>query len=569
MEVAKTEFVNGLIAKMTLEQKVGQCFVIGFVGTVITPEILRRIRDYCPSGIRAGLYWRVRTAYHDPNGTSEKYAYRILRTPTGTVKDYIADMPVPHCTNAEFCQFLNTLKRAALENEPKLPLHITFDMEGDISSDYYRGGTHYFPSYLGIAQSGDPQMAYDVTWAVARQMVPLGFGWTHSLVLDINSNPMNPEIGTRSFGANADRVIEYARQALKGYNDGGLISTGKHFPGRGESTSDAHAQLPVIDLSKEEMQEHLAPYRALIKEGLPVVMTAHTAYPGLDPSGLSATLSKAIVTDLLKNEMGFQGVVATDEMSMGGIIQKYELAEACVLALNAGIDLVLIRDEGPIIDEVFPSVVEAVRKGNLPLERIEDAVRRTLSIKYDYGFFEKDGLKNPGKAGEGINDEKVKTLARVSAKKALTLLRDEKGQLPLDKSVKVLLVEQINWLHEMTNSQRCHPSLLWEKLLDHSDNVGIVETRMVFTDEDRKRVMARYEQSDVIIITNYFNRGQSNGNDFVKEICLLSKPVIVVTNSPYPFTVQPEYETVIVTYGCSPESMEETAKMIFGKRERS
>ena len=178
-------------------------------------------------------------------------------------------------------------------------------------------------------------------------------------------------------------------------------------------------------------------------------------------------------------------------------------------------------------------------------------------------------MKNPEKAGEGINDEKVKTLARVSAKKALTLLRDEKEQLPLDKSVKVLLVEQINWLHEMTNSQRCHPSLLWEKLLEHSDNVGIVETRMVFTDEDRKRVMARYEQSDVIIITNYFNRGQSNGNDFVKEICLLSKPVIVVTNSPYPFTVQPEYETVIVTYGCSPESMEETAKMIFGKCERS
>jgi len=572
MKIEKTEFINGLISKMTLEQKVGQCLVLGFVGTVITPEILKRIRYYYPSGIRAGLYWRVRTSRHDPGGTNAKYAYRVWRTPRGTVKDYVPDLPVPHCTNAEYCEFLNTLKQAAIENDLHLPLHITFDMEGDISSDYYRGGTHYFPSYMGMAQSGDAKMAHDVAWAVARQMVPLGFGWTHSLVLDVNTNPMNPEIGTRSFGDNADIVIKYARQALKGYNDGGLISTGKHFPGRGASTSDAHAGLPVINLSREEMEEHLAPYKSLIKEGLPAIMIAHTVYPKLDTSGLPATLSKPILTDLLKNEMGFKGVVTTDEMTMGGIIQKYELADACVLAINAGADLVLIRDEGPIIDEVFPAMVEAVRKGLLPIDRVEDAIRRTLSIKYDYGFFEKkpvDNLKDPAKAGEGINDEKVKKISLESANKTLMILRDEKKLLPLNKSTRVLLIEQINWLHEMTNSQQCHPCLLWEKLLQYSDNVGVVETRMVFSDEDRQRVKSRYDQADVIIVTNYFNRRQSDGNDFVKEIHGWGKPVIVVTNSPYPFTVQPEYSTVILTYGCSPESLEETAKLIFGKSKNS
>jgi beta-N-acetylhexosaminidase len=568
MENKKTEFINALISKMTLEQKVGQCMVLGFVGTVITPEILKRIRDYYPSGIRAGMYWRVRTSYHDPGGTNAEYAHRVWRTPVGTVKDFVRDLPVPHCTNAEFCEFLNTLKQAAADRDFPLPLHITFDMEGDISSDYYRGGTHYFPSFKGIAEADSPQMAYDVAWGVARQMVPLGFSWTHSLVLDVNTHPMNPEIGTRSFGSDPDTVTEYARQALRGYTDGGLISTGKHFPGRGESAMDAHANLPVIDISREELEPHLAPYRALIKEGLPVVMAAHTVYPQLDPSGLPATLSKTIITDLLKNEMGFAGPVAVDEMTMGGIIEKFELAEACILSLNAGADVILIRDEGPIIDEVFPAIVEAVCKGRLPLERIEDAVRRALSLKYDFGFFEEDanhGIKDPEKAGDGINDEKVIKLARTSAKSVLTVLRDEQNLLPLSPSTNVLLIEQINWLHEMTNTQQCHPCLFWEKLLQHSESVGIVETRMNFSDEDRERVRARFDQADIIIMTNYFNRRQSDGNAFVQEIHSWGKPVIVVTNSPYPFTVQPEYGTVIVTYGCSPETLEETAKLIYGK----
>jgi len=292
--------------------------------------------------------------------------------------------------------------------------------------------------------------------------------------LDVNTNSKNPEIGVRSFGSDADTVIKYAKKMLNGWRDAGIISTGKHFPGRGESVSDAHAGLPVIDLSLDEMQEHLKPYRALIDEGMPAVMTAHTAYPKLEPADIPATLSKIILTDLLKGDLGFKGAITTDAMAMGGIISRFEFKDALIKALNAGADLLLIRDEGPIIHEVFPEMVNAVKNGVIKESRIDDAVLRTLGVKYDYGFFEENsklGIKDPSKAAEGIKNEKVEKICVDSARKAVKVLRDDQNLLPLDPSKKVLLVEQINPMHLNANSQHCHPSIFWEKILFISENI--------------------------------------------------------------------------------------------------
>ncbi len=562
----KKQFIEGLIGKMTLEQKIGQCLVLGYCGTVITPEILHRINKYTPAGIRVGFYWRVRTAWHDPGCTPPEFAHRMLRTPYGSMKDYIPGIPVPHCTNEEYCEFLNTLKKASKESSLGLPLHITFDFEGDQSGDYYHGGAHQFPNNLGLTVQDDPQQAYDVPWAIGTQLRPLGFSWSHSLVLDVNTNPMNPEIGVRSFGDNAETVIKYASKMLNGWRDAGMISTGKHFPGRGDSVSDAHSGLPVIDLSWNEMEEHLKPYKALIKEGMPAIMTAHTKYPKLDTADVPATLSKVILTDLLKKDMGFEGVITTDAMAMGGIISRFEFKDALINALNAGADLLLIRDEGPIIHEAFPELVNAVKSGKIKESRIDDAVYRTLSTKYDYGFFEENspvGIQDTSKASEGIKNPKVGKICVESAKKAVKILRDDANLLPFKKEQKVLLIEQINPMHLNINSQYCHPSIFWEKMLEQSENVGSIETDLTFTDNDKKRIKMRYDQADVIVITNYYGRRHLDGNDFVKEIVSWGKPTVVVTNSPYPFTVVDEYKTVICTHGCSTESMDATAKLLY------
>ena len=565
--MSKKEFVKNLVSKMTVEQKVGQCFVIGYVGSIVTPEIIRRIKKYNPAGIRAGLMWRIRTVKHDPNGTNTDYASRLLRHFKGTIKDFLPDIPVPHFTNEEFCEYINTLKQAALDRELGIPLHFTFDFEGDVSADYYRGGVKFFPSCMGLAHSGDPKMAHDVAWAVGRQLAPLGFSWIHSPVLDVNTNPLNPEIGARSYAETPEEVTEYAVEALKGFKEAGIIATGKHFPGRGPSAADAHHGLPVIDEPESVLREHLKPYKAMIEAGLPAVMTAHTAYPAFDDSGLPATLSKHIITDILKGELGFEGVVTTDEITMGGIISKFEVKDACAMAINAGCDLVLLRDEGGLIDDVIPGVVEAVKNGTIPMERLDDAVTRTLSVKYDYGFFDKPQILDTAKASEGINDPRVAEIAAESAKRAINVIRDRNGVLPVSKDKKLLLVYQVNPLHERVNTQVMNPATPWLEMLKKSDNVYCVETTMKYSDNDRQRVYERLEEADVIAITNYFDRrSPESGNSFVKELHeKTNKPIIVITNSPYPFTVQDEYNTVICDYSSSLESSKEVANTVFGE----
>ena len=559
------EFVENLLGKMTIEQKVGQCFVIGFCGTVVTPVILERIRRIKPAGIRAGLTFRAKTALHDPYATSDVFAHRVLREPKGSVKDIIPGLLPPHCNNEEYCTFLNTMKQAALEDGLGIPLHVTMDMEGDVSCDYPRGGIYNFPFPMGAAASGKPQMAYDTAWATGRQLHALGVNWLHSPVLDTNTEPMNPEIGARSYGENAATVIEYGTWGFEGFKDAGIVTTGKHFPGRGESVTDAHRGLPVIDIPRDQMEEHLKPFKAMVDAGIPCIMTAHTVYPCLDPDN-PATLSKAILTDLLKNEWGFKGCVTTDDITMGGIVEKYEVHEACVVALNAGCDLILLRDEAPLIDEVFDKVVLAVKEGRLPEERINDAVRRSLTVKHQYGIFEGGNLRDVSRAGDGIKDPKVAAIARASADEALRVVRDRNGLLPLAREQKVLVIEQRCPLHYRTDSQRCHPGIFWEAFFPFTDSPGQVEVEMTPTDYDMQRVMKRLEEADVIVTTNYFDRRAHSEGAFVNRIIeATSKPVIVVTNSPYPFTVSDRYDTVLCTYGVAPESLQAAVRAIYGK----
>ena len=414
----KMQHIKKIVAGMTLEQKVGQCLVIGFVGNTITPEIIKRITNYYPSGIRVGLTFRIKTAVHDPYATSETFAHRVIRAPRGTVKDFVRGTPVPNVTHREYCEFLNTMKQAALENDLGLPLHITLDQEGDVSADYFMGGMQYFPNCTGQARSKDSGMARKVAWATGRQLHAIGFNWIHSPVLDVNTNPLSPAIGIRSYGETADVVIQNARQAFKGFKESRMISTGKHFPGHGPTTQDSHKGLPCIDASAKVMREvHLAPFQAMIDAGMPSMMSAHTSYPHLDPSGRSASLSKVILTDILRGDMGFEGVVTTDDISMGGIVQDFEVYEACIEAINAGNDLVLIRDESPLIDEVFAQLVRAAQSGRLPEERLDEAITRTLAVKYEYGLFDKGNIRNAKKADEGVRDPKVMQIARQSANK--------------------------------------------------------------------------------------------------------------------------------------------------------
>ena len=569
MAASRQDFIEDVIDRMTVEQKVGQCLVLGFVSTIISPEAIRKIRQYHPCGLAGGLKWRIRTAIHDPGGTNVEYARtRMIRTMRGSNRDFLTTIPCPTFRNEEYCAVINRLKAASVESSLGVPLYLSFDDEGDQSAEYYRDGYRFMPSYWGIAGIGGgaaERFAHDVPWAIARQTLPLGFDWTYSLCVDVNTNERNPEIGTRSWSADPAVVTKMALRAFAGYSDAGMICSAKHFPGRGASVSDSHRGLPIIDISASELRQvHLAPYRALFAAGVPSVMTAHSLYPQIDPE-YPATLSRKITTGILKEELDFAGSVILDEITMGGIIERFDVPAACILAMNAGGDQILFRDEGGVIDEAFPAMVKAVKDGTIPRSRIDDAVRRTLGVKYDYGFFSGTRtIRDETRASEGIRDGRVAEISVEAGNRAVKVIRDERGLLPLPKDRFILLVEQVNPLHEFCNTQQCHPSLLWDKCLEHSDNVGVVECTLHYVEADRQRVRARKDQADLFIVTNYYNRRVGFGNEFVKEIHSWGKPVVVVTNNPFPFTVQPDYGTVVINYSSSPESYAEVARRLFG-----
>ena len=556
--------IEQVIANMTLEEKIGQTLVIGFVGTVMTPRILKRIAEIRPAGVRCSTNMRMKGA-----GTSDKYKNnqeyidRVVRMPQDGVKDYLPGIKPAHVSNEQYCELLNDMKRIALNTGAGIPLHITLDMEGDGSNDYVMGGCKYFPAARGMAESGDTELPYKVGYAIGRQLSDVGFSWVHSPVADINTDPKNPEIGSRSFGENVEDAIPFLLQSFRGLKNGGLICTAKHFPGRGASNVDAHFCLPQITLSENEMREHLKSFQALIDAGVPAIMTAHTAYPALDPSGLPATLSKVIVTDLLKGKMGFEGVVTTDDITMGGIVENFSVHEGCINAINAGCDLILFRDESSLIDEVYPKLVQAAKNGEISEERLNDAVRRTLRVKLEYGLFEDGGIKDATSASNAIRSDYVAEVAIEAAKKTTFVLRNEEQILPLDKTKNVLLIEQVHPVHIDTNDYYTHPSLLWEKCQKYMPNIQSVECSMKVDESDMARIERQIEQADVIVCTNYHIRKCGWAHNYPEELMKYGKPIVVITNTFYEWGLLPAYKNVIMEFCGSAETMEEIARLLF------
>lgn len=558
--------VSEYLSKMSTQDKVGQCFVIGFTGSVITPAILERIATIRPAGVRMGMNFRIKSAYYDPYAVGEKHAHRALRNPTGTVKDFLPGLPPPYLSCEEYATFLNRLKKAALANPAAIPLHITYDMEGDISADFPRSPLRFFPSSKGLAQSGDPKLADDVAWAVGAQMSALGCNWIHWPVVDVNTDPLNPEIGTRSFGDNADVVSKYGIKVFEGLKRANTIATAKHFPGRGHSIGDAHHGLPVVELDREGLEEHIRPFRDLINAGVPSIMTAHTSYPALDASNDPASLSKPIITDFLKGELGFEGVVTSDDITMGAILEQYEVHEAVIKAINAGTDLILLRDESSLVDEVYAKVVEAVESGEISIERLNDAAARVLKVKAEYGLLDSGGIVEPAAADKPARSKEVVEIAADAARRTTGVLHDKQGILPLKPETRVLLVEQANTLHINVNSQECHPGILWEAMLEHSPNIPMVEVKMGYEPGDKQRIENRLPEADVVVITNLYHRRGSSGHEFVKQFVKeCKKPVVVITNTDLPLSLDDSFQSVVLSYGSSPESIREIAAHLYGK----
>lgn len=548
-------FIRNLVADMTLEEKIGALLTLGFAGTVARPHIYDFIEKYHCGGLRLSCDMRSFGSYVDPH--SNRAVVSVERA--GGIK-YKGAAPVPTAT--QYKAVLDDLQAAARRRPHGIPLHFSFDQEGGSSADFCFGGVNLFPKPMGLAATGDPLLAYEVARAVARQSRAVGFNWVHSPVLDVCSEPQNPEIYTRAYSDDAETVAAYAAESCRGFRDGGMIATGKHFPGRGHSDVDAHFQVPVIRVDRETLlRRELLPYRKLIAEGLlPSIMIAHSIFPAIDPDNI-ATVSRKVITGLLREELGFTGVITTDSMTMGAIATRYGVANACALALEAGADLVLMKAENELVGQTVEAIRAFVEAGRLP--DLDDKVYRVLELKYRYGLFYDAGDHNapPEKV---LADPAIRTLAQTVARRSVLVARDRAGLLPLPQEKRILVVEQ---KVKEYNDAAWHSGILYEDCLACSPNVDYLETAYTYDEEDRRRILAALPGADIIVFTSYFLRGNLSNREFLEQVIAESgKPAVVVSNTPFEeISVPRNAETVIITFATSPENIRVTAGVLFGR----
>ena len=258
----------------------------------------------------------------------------------------------------------------------------------------------------------------------------VGIQWIYAPDADVNNNPGNPIINTRSFGEDPARVAEYVTAFVRGVEENGGLATAKHFPGHGDTASDSHIDLPVIHADRDRLDKlELVPFRAAISAGVGSVMTGHLSVPSLEPDpNTPATLSSHILTDLLRHELHFQGLVVTDAMDMGGITVRYAPGEAAVRAVLAGADALLMP---PVPDAAFEGLQAAVRSGRISIERLDASVRRILEAKAKLGL-DKNRMVDVNAINQKLGSVAWQAEAQEISDRGVTLLRDSQHLLPLD-----------------------------------------------------------------------------------------------------------------------------------------
>ena len=562
---AKAEEV---LSRMTLDEKIGQCLTLVWRGPLVTPSAVEMITRLNVGGFRIEpifaesafrSYYKHKTFEENYKPTSDYF--KIAET-------YFNPSDVPYrITAVEYAKRLNRLKTIAMNRRLGIPLHICTDFENDYSHDYPFDGINIYPTNMGITATGKPEYAYDVGHAVAAQLSAIGINMLHSPVCDVNNNPNNPEIYTRAFSDDPDVVGTYVEQFWRGLEEGGLIATAKHYPGRGNSDQDAHEDLPFNNQPRDVLDRiELAPFKRLVDCGLRAIMTAHTAYPALDASNLPATLSSKTLIDILRGELGYEGVITSDAMGMGAVAKKHGVSKGCAMALKAGCNLVLPKFEGELRSQVYFEIKNWVNEGLLTVDELDDRVLRTLKMKFDQGLFENGGLVDAEAAGSGIRDPKNRRVNDHVSREAVMVLRDRAGLLPLSGEKKALIVEQVISRPELVaHDANLHHLMFNEAVLDKTLNVVNMTTRFCATEEESARIVALAKEVDVVVLTNHFTRYEIvNNAALVRKLVGLKIPLVVVTNSPYPAGAVPEAGTVICTFGATKPCMKAAADVLYG-----
>jgi beta-glucosidase-like glycosyl hydrolase len=537
LDKAAEKWVQDTLKRMTLDEKVGQLLlpsidaVITSTDSDIYEQKLHLVRDLKVGAIHVF-------------GGSEALPAELLNPNYGT--------------SGSASRRGNPLAAATLLNRLQLasaiPLLTTADFEG--GAGYILDGATRLPRAMAIAATRDPQLAFKAGQVAGTEARAVGVTVDYYPVFDVNNNPRNPIINIRSFGEDVGLVSEMGIAYMRGVQAGGALATAKHFPGHGDTDVDTHLGLAKIDYPRERLDRvELAPFRAAVDAGLDAVMSAHIILPALDPTpGLPATLSRPILTGLLRGEMKFDGLIFTDSMLMNAITKNFGNERAAVMAVKAGVDLVV---HPPDEDAAFKAIKAAVESGEIPREQIDRSVERILRAKARLGLHRSRVVDVNaveatlgGRAHEAVNAE--------ICQRALTLIKDDRNQVPLTvgKDASILYLSVLDYpsgWREGAPSRTFVPELKkrWPK-------VTAVEISDKTTPGEFDLVRALARRSDAVVASVFVRIASFSGRmDLSPQAAQLlesiagdqQKPfVTVVFGNPYTAMALPKLPAEILTY---------------------
>ena len=530
----QNKWVESSLRQMTLEEKVGQLLFATYHGSFTATDsdayaqMMHDIND-----LHAGGF--ITITHVSPLGIVKGQAY-----PTAALAN-------------------------ELQTKSKLPLLIGADFERGTAMRQDEGTS--FPTAMAVAAAGNPKDAYTMGKITALEARAVGVQWIYAPVCDVNNNPGNPIINTRSFGEDPARVSEFVTEFVRGVQENGGLATAKHFPGHGDTAADSHINLPVIKANRDRLEHlELVPFRAAIAAGVGSIMTGHLNVPAFEPDpNTPATLSSNILTDLLRKQLGFRGLVITDALDMGGITVRFAPGDAAVRAFLAGADALLMP---PLPDAAYEALLDAVKSGRISQERLDSSVRRLLQAKARLGL-DKNRLVNLNALNKTFGSATWQSEAQDISDRGVTLLRDKEHLLPLDaaKPTRALLVS-------LYADPEPYPGEdLEPQLRSRFDSLIALRADTKFVRADTLKLPPP-DAYDIAILALFVRVSDRKGDvdvpadqiPLIEQIYKSGKPVITLgLGSPYLIERFPRAETWLAAFGISDVAQISMARALFGE----
>lgn len=512
------------IEDMTLREKIGQMICFGFSGEVVNDQVRENVKDY-------------------------KIGNFILFA--------------SNCKNNEQIFNLNRdLNRLTYDNTGIMPI-INLDQEGGMVTRIFNEAT-FFPGAMTISRTQNPSYAYQVGINMTKELLSLGFNMNLAPSIDINNNANNPVIGVRSYSDKKEEVALYANEFIKALKEEKIISTAKHFPGHGDTTVDSHLALPKVSKSREEIYEtELYPFKKAIEAGVDAIMSAHIVFDKIDPDK-PATLSKPILTDILRKELKFEGIIITDSMEMNAIKDIYGSLEGCVLAIKAGADMLCLTHTKDLPKNVVELLEQKVLTNEISEERINESVRRILNKKEEIfkKYFETFLSREFTDVREYLLNKPNKELSQIITDQSLTLVKGNNFEL---NNKKTLLINTKSIALTIADDEGNNASIavLCEKEIPSIDTITLENKP---TDEEINKVQEMIKAYDQVIYVTYnliLNNNQQKLLD--KLLPLKDKLTVISTRLPYDLHYSNKITNYVCVYEYTPNAVRTVISYLQGK----